>query len=122
MNIIRNDHCDNSPKNNFIQETAIAIQKTDTEFLRLSFTDDVQWAVTGKGVFTGHNNIPNALEALDLKPAEEVSAEFILAHGKNGASLIRRTASDGTVKYISSYFRFTSAKGKQIAEITTLMG
>jgi hypothetical protein len=121
MKIIENADSGNSPKNNFVQNLEIAISKSDFDFIEDSTSEDLEWEVCGHGTYKGSHAVSSALKALNLISAKELTIEYVLSHGKTGASKSLRASGEGNSQYVSHFFRFSSAKGVQVSRITSMV-
>ncbi|MCI5106399.1 MAG: hypothetical protein MRY76_06785 [Pseudomonadales bacterium] len=120
MKTIKSRDCGNSPKNSFVQDLEIAIAESDFGFLAKSVSEELQWEICGIGTFNGSSSIPEALDALNLMQADQLSIEFALSHGKTAASQSLRTRGLSDSQYVSNFFKFSSAKAIQVSRIVTM--
>lgn len=117
----RSDGCDNSPKNLFVQEAAIALRTQGTDFLATRISADAAWASAGRELLRGKTAV---LDAVRLAPERLARLTVFLAftHGKAGAVNGVLEFADGRTEHFCDVFEFSSVKGVEIRAITSYVG
>ena len=105
--------CGNSPKNQFVQDAAIALEKGDGP--ATIWSEDVIWQGIAETPVTGRDAVSNLL-AKKTAPAEIV-IEHAISHGKVGAACGETLLASGQKYRFSHVFEFTNAKADCIATI-----
>ena len=105
--------CGNSPKNQFVQDVAVALETG--EFSADQFGDDSLWYKESDQPLRGKSAIADALSG-DEKPTV-VTVEHAISHGKVGAASGETTLKSGKVRRFSHVFEFTTTKGNAVAVV-----
>jgi ketosteroid isomerase-like protein len=63
--IERSKDCGNSPKNQLVEDLAIALSTGDHRTVSRLVTDDAQWTIVGGSAFRGREAILQAIEGTD---------------------------------------------------------
>ena len=93
----RSKDCGNSPKNKFVEEIAIALEKGDAKTLAPVLADQFFWEA-GTMSTHSHDAFMQELAKRKTKKPSSITIDNVLSHGKKGAA-------SGLVKY---------PRGKQI--------
>jgi hypothetical protein len=118
MRILRSKDCGNSPKNQLVENLAVALSTGDRRTVSELVTDDVRWSIVGADVFHGREAALQELERVNGDSIVELTVEHVVTHGKSGAV-------NGTIKYRSrtrafcDVFEFGNAKGTSVSQITS---
>ncbi len=105
--------CGNSPKNQFVEDAAIALE-TGAGPATL-WSTEVIWQGIAEDPISGRDAVSNLLAR---KPAPaEIVIEHAISHGKVGAACGETILVSGQKRRFSHVFEFTSAKADCIATI-----
>lgn len=108
--------CGNSPRNQTLQDLAIAIALADVYLISQLVTDDVLWRPIGAKPVSGSDAVCRGLARHG--PATAITIEHAISHGRNGAV-------NGVVEFSRKkrafclVVEFTGAKGSKVREITS---
>jgi hypothetical protein len=107
--------CGNSPKNQFTQEVAVALEAGQIAAEMLD--DEIVW----HGLSTNTLEGISAVQQFLAKRAKPVSifVEHAISHGRVGMANGEVTLKDGTRRRFSHVFDFTNAKGNCVATINS---
>ena len=105
--IISSPNCGNSPKMKFIEEFNIAFAKGNLEFLIESVSDEIIWNIIGDKKIEGKEHFAEELKKMKSEKVSELILHQILSHGKEYA--------------FSDLYKFHSAKGENVKEITSYL-
>lgn len=116
--IERSEMCGNSPKNQRVEDLAVALATADRRVVSELVTNEAQWRIVGGGVVRGREAILQALEMINGDSFVKMIVEHVLTHGKSGAV-------NGTICYqaktrsFCDIFEFSNAKGTAVSQITS---
>lgn len=105
--------CGNSPKNQFVQDAAIALEAGGGP--GTIWSADVIWQGIADAPVAGRDAVAHLI-AQRPAPAE-IIIEHAISHGKVGAACGEITLTSGQKRRFSHVFEFTSAKADCIATI-----
>ena len=118
MEIVRSQDCGNSPKNQLVENLAIALLTNELIKQPDLVTEDVQWSIVGGKSLHGRKAILNELEAIRSHSILKLTVVHAITHGKTGAV-------NGEVQYGSSsegfcfVLEFANTKGTCVRQITS---
>lgn len=114
--IERSKDCGNSPKNQLVEDLAVALALGDRHAVAHLLTTDAFWRIVGGKAFRGREAVLQALEHRDGDSIEKLIILHVVSHGKSGAV-------DGTIQYRDAergfchVFEFGNAKGTSVSAI-----
>ena len=118
MEIVRSQDCGNSPKNQLVENLAIALLTNELKKRSDYVTEDVQWNRVGGKSLEGRKAILKELEVMHNRSILKLTVVHAITHGKAGAV-------NGEVQYGSStegfcfVFEFANARGTAVRQITS---
>jgi hypothetical protein len=117
MKVVRSKDCGNSPKNQLVENLAVALATGDTATATKLVTDDVEWSIVGAEELHGRDAIVVVLERAGTK-GSKLTVAHVLSHGKVGAvnGVVEHKS---RVTHFCDMFEFANAKGTSIARITS---
>jgi hypothetical protein len=83
--IVRSTDCGNSPKNQLIENLAVALSTGDRRTVTGLVTDDVQWNIVGGESWRGREAVLQALQDVGGKSIVQLTVLHVVTHGKAGA-------------------------------------
>jgi hypothetical protein len=116
--IVRSKDCGNSPKNQLVENLAVALATGDRRTAASLVTDDVQWNIVGGEVLSGRETVLRALLDVNGKAIVQLTVLHVVTHGKAGAV-------NGTVQFrdteqgFCDVFEFSNAKATNVSQITS---
>lgn len=116
--VVRSGDCGNSPKNQLVENLAVALSMADGGVVSDLVSDDAHWTLVGGGAWHGRDAILRRLEQGDSTPVVRLTVAHVVSHGNSGAA-------DGVVERedlrsaFCHVFEFTSARGTSVSAITT---
>ncbi|WP_020614965.1 hypothetical protein [Paenibacillus daejeonensis] len=110
--IKRSGMCGNSPKNQLVEELAIALILGDKEKLEQWLTEQATIQLVGD-----HSSNNGQAGAAAVAGVEQIAIEHAISHGKIGAASGTWTTSDGGTVAFSDHYEFASAKGTQVSSV-----
>lgn len=111
----RHADCQNSPKNQWVQELAIALE--DGSAARESLSDTVEWHGLSEGFLKGPDAVTQQLHQ-HPKP-ERIRVIQAISHGKVGMAHGETQFNDGKIRRFCHVFEFTNTKATALALIRT---
>ena len=110
--ITRSGMCGNSPKNQLVEELAIALIMGDQEKVKQWLTEQATIRLIGDSSFTnGH------ADAAAVDDVKQITIEHAISHGKIGAASGTWSTGDGSTFAFSDQYEFSSAKGTQVSSV-----
>ena len=105
--------CGNSPKNLFVQDVSVAMERG--EAMPEAFSQDVTWEHPETRLISGKNAL---LEHIAFRP-EPTSIKVLhaISHGKVGAANGEVTLANGDTRRFCHVFEFTNTKANCISAI-----
>lgn len=120
--IIGGDNCGNSPKSLFLKQFNIDFAEGNVEALLASVTDDIVWRMVAEGkVIEGIGHFTAVTQKLAAHPAQRLTFDQIITHGKAGSVNGELTAADGKTYAFCDVYTFRNTKGDQIKSITSYL-
>lgn len=115
--VIKSRDCGNSPKNQFAEKIAIAVESGDTVFLTEVFDESIAWETT-KGDFAGAEQVLAQLK--NTKEPDRLIIDHVVTHGKagtvNGLAQRNGAADDRRFCHVLT---FTNTKCNKVLRITS---
>lgn len=111
--ITGSEDCGNSPKNQFAQDLAVALEigKAKSE----DFSEDVTWDQDSDSSINGRDALLKELSAR-AEPAS-ITVDHAISHGKVGAASGEVTLGNGHRRRFSHVFEFTNTKANCVSVI-----
>ena len=119
MKLTLSKDCGNSPKNELVQDVAVALATRDVERLRSAVTADIQWDIVGVESFEGLDDFLTRVAQESV--AEQLEVDRVLSHGKSGAVNGRLIGPGEVERRFCHVIRFRSAKGTAVDRITSFV-
>jgi hypothetical protein len=116
--VVRSKDCGNSPKNQLVEDLAVALSTGDRGTVARLVTDDAQWRVIGGNTLRGREAVLQAIEHVDRGSIVMLTVWHVITHGKSGAVNGTIQNADGTREFCD-VFEFESAKGTSISQVTS---
>ena len=116
--IICAEDCGNAPKRILLKKLLTALARGDNAFILKNVSDDVTWHRPGQSSLLGKAAVAKALERMKRQPMAEMTIETIVTHGPTGAANGVMIFNSGKSVAFSHVYRFSSAKGARIKELT----
>lgn len=108
--------CGNSPKNQFAEQIAIAMETGDTGFARDALDDNVMWE-SAKGDISGRKQVLARLEQAS-KP-DRLFIDHVVTHGKAGAiNGVAEIEGSKQARRFCYMLTFTNTKCRMLQRIT----
>ncbi len=121
-NIILNEGCGNSPKNDFLVQLTTAYARGDVHFILTRVSEEITWNIVGERLVRGKMDFTNAMQQhVNQATVTELAINHVATHGRAGAVDGMMTLEDGSKTAFCHVFDFTSAKGDTVKVITTYM-
>ncbi len=112
MIVKKSSDCGNSPKNDLVQNIAIALFEGDVAFLNDVVSEDFEWQVSSAKTLTKIGASP-----LEVRKMTSIEIDLAISHGKSGtvSGVLKSNTSE---KRFSIIIEFTSASGKKVRRAT----
>lgn len=117
--VIISEDCGNSPKNNLIQQFAVAIARRDEKFILDTVTDTIRWNIVGGRLIEGKSGLSEFLKQSKNNKVSLLTIHHIASHGKAGAVDGTQKLMDGELLAFCDIYEFGNSKGTTISEITS---
>jgi hypothetical protein len=117
--ITRSPDCGHSPKNQLLEEFAIARVTNDTATLDRPLSDDIEWTIVGQTSFEGKKSVMDAIKEHRERALTGLTIYHVTQHGKVGAVNGRLKTRGGNVIDFCDMCEFANTKGTAIAAITS---
>ncbi|MFS0728106.1 hypothetical protein [Paenibacillus sp. 1P07SE] len=114
--ITRSGMCGNSPKNQLVEEMAIALITGNGELLLNTLAEEAVVRVIGQEDYPASAVTEGATAVASVK---EVTVDHAISHGKIGAASGSWQTEDGQSFAFSDHYEFTSSKGTQIRLVSS---
>lgn len=115
--VIQSRDCGNSPKNQFAEKVAIAVEIGDVDFLTEILDESIAWETT-KGDFTGAEQVLAQLK--NTKESDRLVIDHVVTHGKagtvNGLAQRNGVATDRRFCHVLT---FTNTRCNKVQRITS---
>jgi hypothetical protein len=114
--IVRSQDCGNSPKNQLVENLAVALSTGDDRAASGLITEEVQWEIVGSGTLRGRESVLQTLRDLNGQAIVQLTILHVVTHGKSGAV-------NGTVRFpdaercFCDVFEFGNAKATRVSRI-----
>ncbi len=116
--IVRSGNCRNSPKNQLVEDLAVALLTGDRQAVSGLVTDDVQWTTVGGEAVQGRQALGDSLQGVEPAGIEELVVLHVVTHGKSGA--VDGTIVDGGRQQgFCHVFDFANTRGSTVQRITS---
>ena len=115
IEVIGSKDCGNSPKNQFVEKIAIALETGDWDFLGEVLSEGAVWELTDKRAAEG-----DSLRAHIQSSGKEVSLvkiDHVISHGKSGSANGYIQDEKGKVLHFCHIIEFKSAKCVKINRV-----
>lgn len=119
--IICAEDCGNAPKRLLIRDWLTALAKGDSPAVLKHLSEDIVWQRVGRAPLAGKEAVAAELQKMKREVKAEMIIENILTHGPGGAANGTMQLKDGKSFAFSHVYRFQSAAGARIKEITEYM-
>lgn len=116
--VVRSNDCGNYPKNQLVENLAVALSTGDHRTVSELVTDDVQWSIVGGETLQGREAVLQALPQVAAAPVVTLTVLHVVTHGKSGAvngTVQHRTGSVG----FCDVFEFSNTRGTSVSRITS---
>lgn len=107
--------CGNSPKNQFAEKVAVAIEKSDHKFITTELNDNAVWE-QGSDTISGLADCIEQLAMNNIEPTE-ITIDHVVTHGKAGAVNGVSRHGKGAERRFCHVLEFTSVKCTTLARI-----
>ncbi len=117
--ITRSSDCGHSPKNQLLEEFAIARVTNDSSALDRLLSSDATWTIAGQPPIVGKEAVMNAIKKMRAGTVTELTILHVAQHGKIGAVNGQMRIRGGNRIDFCDMCEFASAKGTLISAITS---
>lgn len=118
MRISRSGECGNSPKNELVEDIAIALAQSDPTAFDGVISDDFRRVTVGDAISQGKDTFLRQLEA--DAAADAVTVFHVSSHGKTGAVNGEMALKSGNIAFCH-VIEFTSAASTSVKTITSYL-
>lgn len=120
IDIIPSRDCGNSPKNQFAEQVALALETGDIDFLKETLGQGVRWKTTGRDL-VGCEQFLAQLE-ITQEPSH-FQVDHVVTHGKVGAvNDVAESEGPGPVRRFCHVLTFINTKSRTPRRITSFSG
>lgn len=119
MKINLSSTCDNSPKNKFVQDYAVALLSFDFDKLRKMSADNIEISIPDRALINEKSNIENIQKYLEAD-IEEITINSSISHGKYGCALSEIRDKNKSYK-ISVHCIFKNMKADLVENVNILI-
>ncbi len=117
--ITRSSDCGHSPKNQLLEEFAIARVTNDSAALDRFLSSEATWTVVGQPPIVGKEAVMNAIKKTRVGTVTGLTILHVTQHGKIGAVNGQLSIRGGKKIDFCDMCEFASAKGTLISTITS---
>lgn len=117
--ITRSPDCGHSPKNQLLEEFAIARVTNDTSVLDRLLSSEATWTIVGQPLIVGKEAVMQEIKKMRSGRVTDVTIQHVTQHGKIGAVNGQVSIRGGSKIDFCDMCEFASAKGTLISTITS---
>ena len=117
--VVHSPDCGHSPKNQFLQDLAIARWTCDRQALDRMMTDDIAWNVIGGEKLFGKETVLDAVANRKLGVIAKLTIVHVSQHGKVGAVNGWLKFRTGAMIDFCDICEFASVKGTSVSSVTS---
>jgi len=116
--IVRSKDCGNSPKNQLVENLAVALVMGDHRTVSQLVTDNIYWSIIGNEAIKGRGAVLQALPVVNDTPEATLTVLHVVTHGKAGAVNGTFQHPAGSMSFCE-VFEFSNAKGTSVSRISS---
>ncbi len=117
--IERSPDCGHSPKNQLLEELAIARVTNDTVTLAKLLSDNISWTIVGQPPIEGKDPVLDAISKQRVLSLSALTVYHVTQHGKIGAVNGQIRIRGGKTMDFCDMCEFANTKGTAVASITS---